>query len=127
MFSLDPQAPESETVLISAVWGLGKYAVDGTISPDLFTVSRDPQRPLKHRRVADKPVALTCRPEGGVAEVTLSREQAQAACLTDDQARTLADILRDSAPAIPARIRLIRAADSAIVTGLRSPKSRRSR
>jgi pyruvate,water dikinase len=92
MFSLDPQAPESETVLISAVWGLGKYAVDGTISPDLFTVSRDPQLPLKNRRVADKPVALICAPEGGVLEVTLPREQAQASCLTDDQARTLADI-----------------------------------
>ncbi len=40
MFSIDPHAPEADSVLISAVWGLGKYAVDGTISPDSLPSSR---------------------------------------------------------------------------------------
>ena len=95
MFSLDPHAPQDDTVLISAVWGLGKYAVDGTVSPDLFTVSRQAPYPIISRRVAPKPVALVCRPDGGVEENILTPDQAQAPCLTDNQVRTLADIALD--------------------------------
>ena len=71
MFSLDPHAPQDDTVMISAVWGLGQYAVDGTVSPDLFMVSRQDPYPITRRRVAEKPVALTCSPAGGVEEITL--------------------------------------------------------
>ncbi|MFA4903769.1 MAG: PEP/pyruvate-binding domain-containing protein [Desulfobaccales bacterium] len=92
MFSLDPHAPQDETVMISAVWGLGKYAVDGTVSPDLFTVSRQAPYPITKRRVVPKPVALVCGPEGGVEEITLPPDQARAPCLTDHQVRTLANI-----------------------------------
>jgi pyruvate,water dikinase len=92
MFSLDPQAPESDTILISAVWGLGKYAVDGTISPDLFVVTRDEEHTLKQQRVADKRVALICREEGGVEEIALAPDQARSPCLTDDQVWILADV-----------------------------------
>ncbi len=92
MFSLDPHAPEHNTVVITAVWGLGKYAVDGHISPDLYEVSRDEGHAIKQRRVSAKPVALMCLPEGGVTEVTLSPEQAQAPCLTEAQIQTLADL-----------------------------------
>jgi pyruvate,water dikinase len=92
MFSLDPHAPQDNTVMISAVWGLGKYAVDGTVSPDLFMVSRQDPYPITKRRVAEKPVALTCAPAGGVEEIRLPPEQAQAPCLTDHQVRILADL-----------------------------------
>jgi pyruvate,water dikinase len=92
MFSVDPQAPEADTIVISAVWGLGKYAVDGTISPDLYEVSRTPGHAIKQRRVTEKPVALVCLPDGGLAETALPPEQAQAPCLTDPQIRTLAEI-----------------------------------
>ena len=40
MFSLDPHAPERNSIVISAVWGLGKFAVDGSVSPDFFELSR---------------------------------------------------------------------------------------
>jgi pyruvate,water dikinase len=95
MFSLDPHRPQDDTVMISAVWGLGKYAVDGTVSPDLFMVSRQEPHPITKRRVAEKPVALVCNPAGGVKEVAPDPEQAQAPCLTDDQVRTLAEIALD--------------------------------
>ena len=92
MFSIDPHAPEADSVLISAVWGLGKYAVDGTISPDLYVVSRSKGHAIKQRRVPEKPVALACQPDGGVAEVKLPAKKASAPSLTDVQARTLAEI-----------------------------------
>ncbi len=92
MFSIDPHAPEADNVLISAVWGLGKYAVDGTISPDLYVISRSKGHAIKQRRVLEKPVALACQPDGGVAEVKLPTKKASAPSLTDVQARTLAEI-----------------------------------
>ena len=92
MFSQDPHAPDNDTVLITAVWGLGKYAVDGTISPDLYVVSRKEGHAIKQRRVTEKPVALACQPNGGVAQVTLPAKQVAAPSLTDVQARTLTEI-----------------------------------
>lgn len=92
MFSLDPHGAESNTILISAVWGLGKYAVDGTITPDLYRVSRAPGLEVTEQRVAAKPVALVCRPEGGTMEVALDPEQARTPCLSPEQIKNLAAI-----------------------------------
>jgi pyruvate,water dikinase len=92
IFSQDPQAPEADRVLISSVWGLGPYAVDGAVSPDLFVVSRQEGHPIKERRVTDKPAALVCQPGGGVAAAPLPLQQAGSPSLTDLQARTLAGI-----------------------------------
>ncbi|MDP3182066.1 MAG: PEP/pyruvate-binding domain-containing protein [Desulfobaccales bacterium] len=90
MFSVDPHAPQADTVMITAVWGLGKYAVDGTISPDLYVVDRGKGHAVKQRRVAAKPVALACSPQGGVTALTLPDEQAQSPCLTEAQVKHLA-------------------------------------
>jgi pyruvate,water dikinase len=90
MFSVDPHAPEANTAIITAVWGLGKYAVDGTITPDLFVVDRGQGHAVKQQRVTVKPVALTISPQGGVAESALASEQAQAPCLTEPQIQRLA-------------------------------------
>jgi pyruvate, water dikinase len=92
MFSMDPHAPENPGVIISGVWGLGKYAVDGAVSPDLYEVSREAGHPITRRRVATKDKALACRPEGETMEVSLPPEQAQAPSLTDIQIQTLAAI-----------------------------------
>ncbi len=92
MFSLDPHAAESNTILISAVWGLGKYAVDGAITPDLYRVSREPGLQITEQRVPEKPVALVGRPEGGTAEVALDPGQARAPCLSPEQIQSLAAI-----------------------------------
>ncbi|MEW6658592.1 MAG: PEP/pyruvate-binding domain-containing protein [Thermodesulfobacteriota bacterium] len=92
MFSLDPHAPESDTVLISAVWGLGKYAVDGAITPDLYRVSRAPGLQITEQRVAEKPVALIPRPEEGTQEVALDPDQARSPCLSPEQIQQLAAI-----------------------------------
>ena len=92
MFSQDPQAPEADHVLISSVWGLGPYAVDGAISPDLYVVSRKEGHPIKERRVTEKPAALVCQPGGGVAAAALPLEQGSSPSLTDVQVRTLTEI-----------------------------------
>ena len=92
MFSTDPQAPEADTIMITAVWGLGKYAVDGTITPDLYKVDRSGEHRLREGRVARKAVALSCQAEGGVVEVPLPEDQAESPCLHQDQLKNLAEI-----------------------------------
>lgn len=92
MFSIDPHAPTSDTIVITAVWGLGKYAVDGRISPDIYRVSRGPGHRLEEERIPPKPVALVCTPQGGLQEISLTPEQGQSPCLTREQINTLAEM-----------------------------------
>lgn len=92
MFSTDPQDPESGRILINAVWGLGKYAVDGAITPDLFGAARTEPHRLLDQKIARKAAALRCDPHGGCVEVALSPEEADAPCLTPDQVESLAHI-----------------------------------
>ena len=40
MFTLDPHAPQLNTIMINALWGLGKYAVEGAVTPDLYVVEK---------------------------------------------------------------------------------------
>ncbi len=92
MFTLDPHEPQMNTIMINALWGLGKYAVEGTVNPDLYVVEKRDGYPLLQEKIAHKPVALTVLPDGGCQEQTLSPEQADKACLGPDQIRTLAEI-----------------------------------
>lgn len=90
MYSRHPFDPLQDRVVIAGVWGLGPYAVDGTLSPDTFVVGKDPELPLLRQEIAVKPVALAAAPEGGLTEEAVPPERQGAPCLTEDQVRTLA-------------------------------------
>ncbi len=80
-----------DNVIISAVWGLGPYAVDGVITPDSYKVAKDPERTILEKQVSHKPVQLVSNPDGGLMEVSVQREKQDESCLPDDQIRLLAD------------------------------------
>ncbi len=90
MFSRNPQAPEQETIVITAVWGLGTFAVDGSVSPDIFELQRRDGFPLVHQRLGQKTKALLPQAGGGLREVALSPEQAAQPCLSPEQLQALA-------------------------------------
>lgn len=92
MFSVEPHAPERKHIVITAVWGLGKFAVDGSVSPDIFALSRTEDLAVQQHRRGHKTKALSLAPLGGLVELTLSPEKAAAACLHDDELRRLARI-----------------------------------
>jgi pyruvate,water dikinase len=92
MFSTDPHDPEAGNMIITAVWGLGKYGVDGRISPDIYAVSRSPGHRVEERRVAAKTKALVCRPEGETTEIDVPPAQVQAPALNDAQIKALAEV-----------------------------------
>jgi len=90
LYTRHPYDITNEHILINAVWGLGPYAVDGVVSPDAYTVSKDAHLALLEKTVSIKPVQLVLNKEGGVEEQPVAQERQNAPCLDDDQIRTLA-------------------------------------
>ncbi len=87
-YSLDPVAPQRNSMLISAVYGLGKYLVDGTTTPDVFRASRADGSVIE-QDVAVKPVRLVLDESGGTVEVPVEGSKQQQPAVTPDQLRVL--------------------------------------
>jgi pyruvate, water dikinase len=90
IYSRHPFEPGDDSIIISAVWGLGPYAVDGKITPDRYRVSRSPEGQILESYVPEKPVKLISNPEGGLKEVLVGDDDRNRACLSDLQIKTLA-------------------------------------
>jgi pyruvate,water dikinase len=90
MYSRHPFNILEDDILITAVWGLGPYAVEGVISPDRYQVSKKGQLAILKTHTALKPVKLVGRPDGGLEEVPVAPEDQGRACLTPEQIKTLA-------------------------------------
>jgi len=90
MYSHHPFNVLDDNLLISAVWGLGPYAVDGVITPDTYRVARDQDLTILESRVAHKPVQLVGKPDEGLREVPVDPESQDKPCLTPAQVKTLA-------------------------------------
>ena len=79
-----------DNVMISAVWGLGPYAVDGIISPDSYRVAKDADLTIREIKTAHKPAKLVNVPGGGVVDQPVPEDQQDAPCLSPEQIKTLA-------------------------------------
>ena len=55
MYSHHPFNVRDDNLLISAVWGLGPYAVDGVITPDTYRVAKTGDFPILDRRCPTRP------------------------------------------------------------------------
>jgi pyruvate,water dikinase len=88
MYSRDPTNLCGEAIFLNAVHGLAKSVVDGTVTPDLWVISREEPLTILKREVHDKGQKVVCLPEEGVRLENdfAGREPA----LTDAQALRLA-------------------------------------
>ncbi len=93
-YSVDPTDPALNKMLISAVWGLGKPVVDGTMTPDTYVVSRVPGRGILEIRVAKKEKRLVPAREEGLMEESVPLEMQDRPCLSEDQITKLVEFLR---------------------------------
>lgn len=91
LFTRRPEAAEQETVLINAVWGLGKYAVAGVINPDHYLAAYQPRGQVLEQTIPPKEVMLTGLPAGGVAEVPVPPDKVRTPCLTPGQIEQLVE------------------------------------
>jgi pyruvate, water dikinase len=79
-----------DNVLVTAVWGLGPYAVEGVVTPDSYTVSKDAGRGILKTIISHKPVQLIAVPTGGLQEVPVDPDKQDVACLSPEQIKVLA-------------------------------------
>lgn len=90
IYTRHPFDPLEDNVIISAVWGLGPYAVDGIVTPDGHTVGKTPDLPILSSSVSCKPVKLVADPFGGLHEAQVPEAEQELSCLSPEQVRHLA-------------------------------------
>jgi pyruvate,water dikinase len=94
MFTCSPVTGDRSVVAIEGTWGLGSALVDGDVSPDGFTVSKVTGE-ITGRRLGAKLRLHSFLPNGpGISDQPMPSELRGRPCLTDDQARALADLAR---------------------------------
>ncbi len=89
VYTRDPVRPEDDSLLVQSIFGLGQYLVDGTLTPDLFRLSRK-DASIQAVELADKPVRLSLQPDGTVTAEDVPQALRSAPSTSDDQLRTLA-------------------------------------
>lgn len=91
MYSRHPaRTAGGDVILITAIWGLGPYAVDGTLTPDTYVVDKAEGLRILESRIARKPVQLVNRLDGGLQEIPVPQEWQDAPCLNPEQVEVLA-------------------------------------
>ncbi|HTZ25881.1 MAG TPA: PEP/pyruvate-binding domain-containing protein, partial [Streptosporangiaceae bacterium] len=94
LFTRSPVTGDRSVVAIEGTWGLGSALVSGDVTPDSFTVSKITGE-ITGRRVSPKGRLHSFIPNGpGVTVTDTPAAQREAACLTDDEIRALADVAR---------------------------------
>ncbi|MFH1701185.1 MAG: PEP/pyruvate-binding domain-containing protein [Candidatus Zixiibacteriota bacterium] len=74
VYSRDPIDPKDDSIIVNSIFGLGKYLVNGSLTPDEFRLSRDEGKIL-YSRIAKKPVRLINLHDGGTIEEAIPEEE----------------------------------------------------
>ncbi|RJP57777.1 MAG: phosphoenolpyruvate synthase [Deltaproteobacteria bacterium] len=83
MYSRNPLNLLEENTIITAVWGLGPYAVDGVITPDSYTVGKN--RQTIAAEISHKTVKLVSKPDEDLIEVPVADELQDKPCLSQEE------------------------------------------
>ena len=92
-YSHDPINLLQDVQIINGVWGLGRYAVDGLVEPDLWVFTRDENPELARRRVGAKDRKLVVDADGELTDMRVPNEEQWTFCLTEEEARELARLV----------------------------------
>lgn len=90
IYSKNPLNVRDDRVFIHSVWGLPKSVVDGSVSADLFAMSRVPPR-ITERHISEKRHKFVCYPDEGVCRMETVDEECSIASITDAIALELAE------------------------------------
>ena len=94
MFTRSPVSGDRSVVAIEGTWGLGSALVAGEVTPDSFTVSKVTGE-ITGRRLGAKLRLHSVMPdEPGVSAGDVPADLRGRPCLTDDEARALAQVAR---------------------------------
>jgi pyruvate,water dikinase len=90
IYTRDPNNPDSDSIIINAIQGLGILLEDGNVTPDSYVVSRHPAGIIQQKKISKQEIMLVNNPQGAVEEVMISPEKRGKQCLADDQIKILA-------------------------------------
>ncbi len=90
MYTRDPNNPQEDTLIISAARGLGRSVVDGAVTPETYTVSKNNLEIIKQNMPEQKSMFI-CKPEGELQEISLPEEMQENPSLGCEQVKTLSE------------------------------------
>jgi pyruvate,water dikinase len=88
MYTVDPNDSRHAVIMISAVWGLGVSAVDGSTDTDFYQVNKQ-NRQIEKSKIATKGTICKTDAEGGTKDEAVSDDLKDKACLEPEQIKTL--------------------------------------
>lgn len=92
--SVDPNRPDVRRMVINGAWGLGIGTVEGSVSPDTWTVSKGEQPFIMARVAGSKETSVEPLSQGGVEAVPVPSELRPSLCLADAQVEQLARLVQ---------------------------------
>lgn len=92
MYSRNPLNMLEENIIITAVWGLGPYAVEGVITPDTYIVGKNSQTISSD--ISRKTVQLISKQDGGLTEIPVADALQDKPCLSAENIAVLAGYAR---------------------------------
>ncbi|HUV49471.1 MAG TPA: PEP/pyruvate-binding domain-containing protein [Anaerolineae bacterium] len=90
MYTIDPNDSRHAVVMISAVWGLGISAVDGSTDTDFYQVNKQ-NGLIEKSEIATKGTVCKIDVEGGTKDEAVSDDLKDKACLEPEQIKALFD------------------------------------
>ena len=90
MFTVTVATGDDNNILIEAAFGLGEYVVQGTVTPDNYTISKHDHK-IIDRCVNEQDIMLVRKKGGDCEEVQVPEELRKVQTLTDEQILELAD------------------------------------
>lgn len=90
MFTVNVATGDDNNILIEAAFGLGEYVVQGTVTPDNYTISKHDHK-IIDRCVNEQDIMLVRKKGGDCEEVQVHEELRKVQTLTDEQILELAD------------------------------------
>ena len=90
IFTVNVATGDDNNILIEAAFGLGEYVVQGTVTPDNYTISKHDHK-IIDRCVNEQDIMLVRKKGGDCEEVQVPEELRKVQTLTDEQILELAD------------------------------------
>ncbi|MDR0239669.1 MAG: phosphoenolpyruvate synthase, partial [Deltaproteobacteria bacterium] len=85
-YSHDPANLLNESMIISSIWGLGRYLVDDMVQPDTWVFTRELPHTLIRRKTGRKNRKLALNAGGSPEEQRVPENQQKALCLSEAEA-----------------------------------------
>ncbi len=90
LYTRDPGTAEDDSIIISAVFGMGRAVVEGLATPAMYRVSRHPSFNIAAVKTQAQTDMLVSRNNGDIEKIPLPQSLRTRPCLSDEHIKTLA-------------------------------------